>query len=326
MAERPHVLIVGAGFGGLWAARRLGGKPVDVTLIDRRNFHTFFPLLYQIAAAEVEAVEIAYPVRGILRRHPNVRFFMAEARELDPERRRLHTSRGTFPYDFLVVATGSAPHFFGIPGGDEHAFPLRTLEDGLALRNHILARFEKALQEKEPARRGTLRFVIVGGGPTGVEFAGALAELLFGPLAKDYPELRPDVSVVLVEARDRLLPEMPAKLGHYAARRLERMGVRVCLGARVREVTPAQVKLEGAPPLRTETVTWTAGMQGDPVARKWGLPTTRQGRVRVAPTLQVEGRPRVFVVGDLAHFEVRAEADPKERTAAGPEERTAAGP
>lgn len=311
MADRPRVLIVGAGFAGLWAARELGGEAADVTLIDRNNFHTFYPLLYQIGAAELEAVEIAYPVRGILRKHSNVRFFMAEARGLDLDGRAVETSRGRFPYDYLLLATGSVTHFFGVEGADRHAFPLRTLEEGLALRNHILARFEGAVREEDPAKRSRgLRFVIVGGGPTGVEFAGALAELVFGPLAKDFREVREEVSVVLVEARERLLPEMPERLGRYASRRLEKMGVELRLGGSVRRVTPEAVHLEDGTGIPTRTVAWTAGVRGDPDAAGWGLPTGRQGRVGTLPTLQLEGWPEVYVAGDLAYLELEGEAPP----------------
>lgn len=309
MAERPRVLIVGAGFGGLWCARRLGGEPVSVTLIDRNNFHTFYPLLYQIAAAELEAVEIAHPVRGILRRHRNVRFRMAELRELDLEGRRARTSAGEMAYDHLVLATGSAAHFFGVPGANAHAFPLRTLEDALALRNHILTRFERALGSRDPAERSrALRFVIVGGGPTGVEFAGAVAELLQGPMAKDFPDLTVHASVVLLEGRDRLLSEMPEELSDYAARRLRRMGVEVRLETLVDRIEAGTVHLDGGAVIPTETVTWTAGVQGDPDAKSWGLPTGPQGRVPVTPTLELPGRPEVQVIGDLAYLEQDGDA------------------
>lgn len=311
MAARPRVLIVGAGFGGLWCARRLGGEPVSVTLVDRNNFHTFYPLLYQIAAAELEAVEIAHPVRGILRRHRNVRFRMAELRELDLDRRIATTSAGELAYDRLVLATGSAPHFFGVEGAGVHAFPLRTLEDALAQRNHILSRFERALATRDPVERArALRFVIVGGGPTGVEFAGAMAELLQGPMAKDFPELAAHFSVVLLEGLDRLLSEMPRKLSEYAAARLRRKGVEVRLETLVARVEARAVRLASGEAIPTETVTWTAGVRGDPDAERWGLPIGPQGRVRVEPTLELPGRPDVHVIGDLAYLEQDGDAPP----------------
>lgn len=284
---------------------------MEVTLIDRNNFHTFYPLLYQIGAAELEAVEIAHPVRAILRRHRNIRFLMAEARELDLEAQRLVTSRGELSYDHLVLATGSVAHFFGVDGAERYAFPLRTLEDGLAQRNHILSRFERGLDSRDPDTRArTLRFVIVGGGPTGVEFAGALVELLRGPMARDFPELAMHASVVLLEGRERLLPEMPRELGDYALRRLNSKGVDVRLHALVERVTPWAAVLADGERLPTETVTWTAGVRGDPDAERWGLPLGPQGRVRVEPTLQLPGHPEVRVIGDLAYVEQEGETVP----------------
>lgn len=304
MDDRPHVVILGAGFGGLWAARRLGGAPVDVTLLDRNNFHTFYPLLYQVGAAELEPTEIAKPVRGILRGRRNVRFLMAEARDVDPVERRVRTNRGELAYDHLILATGSASHFLGIEGAQAHAFPLRTLEEGLALRNHILGRFEKAAHlEDSEARRRALCFVVVGGGATGVEFAGALIELLRGPMAKDLPELAEEMSIVLVEAMGRLLPEMTEPLGEYAVARLREMGVDVRLESPVERVEPEGVRLAGGETLAAETVVWTAGVRGDPDAERWSLPLGKGGRVRVRPTLEVEGLLDVWAVGDLAYLE-----------------------
>ncbi len=297
------VLILGAGFGGLWAARALEGASFSVTLLDRNNYHTFLPLLYQVGAAELEPFAIARPVRTIVRRQDNLHFLMAEAKSVDLQNKVVRTSRGVHGYDYLVIATGSVPHDFGVAGVAEHAFPLKTLEDGVALRSHILARFEAAMHQPDGgSRKGALRFVIVGGGPTGVEFAGALAELVAGPLARDYPEIETQVSIVLVEARDRLLEGMPERLGRYALRRLERMGVDVRLGALVSEVTDQRVRLGDGTELRTETVAWTAGVRGSPDAAGWGLPLTMNGRVRVRPTLQVVGHADVYAVGDIAEF------------------------
>lgn len=303
--SRPRVVIVGAGFGGLWAARHLARAPADVLLIDRNNFHTFLPLLYQVAAAELEAPAIVYPVRAILRRLPNVDFAMAEVAGLDLDGRRVLTENGPIPYDYLVVATGSATHYFNVPGAQEHAFPLKTLQQAIALRNHIVARFERAAQEADPARqRRALTFVIVGGGATGVEFAGALAELIHGPLRRDYPRLDlSEVSVIVVEATDSLLAGLPAKLGRYAARRLRKMGIAVRLGAPVTRVRRDAVELADGTAIATETVVWTAGVRGDPAAERWGLPAGRGGRVPVQPTLQVPAHPEVYVIGDLAYLE-----------------------
>lgn len=305
MSEIPHVLIVGAGFGGLWAARALDGAPVRVTLVDRNNFHTFYPLLYQVGAAELDAVEIAQPVRKILRGQSNVRFRMAEVQDIDLDARVVTTDgqmEHEIPYDYLVLATGSTPHFFGIRGASEYAYTLRRLEDALAQRNHILTCFERAESESDAEeRRRLLRFVIVGGGPTGVEYAGALVELFKGPMVKDHPRISAgDAQVVLVEALEHLLSGMSGRLGDYALRRLRKMGVDVRLGAKVAEVTARSVHLEDGSEIPAETVVWTAGVQGEPAASRWGLPTAKGGRIPVRETLQVEGRPRVYVIGDSA--------------------------
>ncbi|MBI4539500.1 MAG: NAD(P)/FAD-dependent oxidoreductase [Gemmatimonadetes bacterium] len=303
--RRPRVVIVGAGFGGLWAARHLSGAAVDVLLIDRNNFHTFLPLLYQVAAAELDAPEILYPVRAILRKMPNVDFAMAEVTGIDLDRRLVHTHGAPISYEYLVLATGSVPHYFGVPGAQEHAFPLRSLEQAIDLRNHIVSRFERAAREADPGcRRRAVTFAIVGGGATGVEFAGALAELIRGPVRKDYPLLDPgEVSVILLEGQDRLLTGLPERLGGYALRRLRAMRVEVRLCAPVTEVAPDALHLRDGTTTATETVVWTAGVRGDPDAGCWGLPTGRGGRVPVEPTLQVRGRPEVYVIGDLAYLE-----------------------
>lgn len=302
---RPRVVIVGAGFGGLWAARTLARAPVDVVLIDRHNYHTFLPLLYQVAAAELEPEEIAYPVRGILRRLPNAAFVMAEVQEVDWSRRVVRTDGPAVPYDYLVLAIGSVAHYFGVPGAAEHAFPLKTLEEAIVLRNHILTCFERAAHDPDEAqRRARLTFTIVGGGPTGVEFAGALAELIHGPLVKDYPELDfREVRVILLEAQDALLPGLPSALQAYAQQRLQRMGVEVWLESPVRAITSQGVYVRNSLFIPTATVVWTAGVRGDPQAEVWGLPTLRNGRVPVEPTLQAPGHPETYIVGDLAYLE-----------------------
>ena len=303
--KHPRVVILGAGFGGLWAARTLADAPLDVTLIDRNNYHTFFPLLYQVAAAELEPEDIVYPVRSILRSLPNTHFCMGETQHVDFAARSVETDGRAVAYDFLILATGSVTHFFGVPGAAEHAFVLKTLEQGIALRNHILCCFERAMQEPDPARRRCLlTFAIVGGGPTGVEFAGALSELIRGPLARDYRGLDfRDVKVVLLEATKGLLSGLPAKLWSYAGDRLRRMGVEVRLGAIVSEVSGSSLGFNNGISIATETVVWTAGVRGDPMAQLWGLPVSKGGRVGVMPTLQLVDHPEVFITGDLAHVE-----------------------
>lgn len=304
MREHEQIIVVGAGFGGLWAARALARAPVTVTLLDKNNYHGFWPLLYQVAAAELEAEQIGYPIRRILRGRGNVSFVLSRVEELDLQAKSLRTENQKISYDYLVLALGSSSTFFNIPGADSYTFPLKTMEDGIALRNHILRCFELAAQEPNAAeRQRLLTFVVVGGGPTGVEYAGALAELIYGPLAKDYRELDvTEVSLVLVEMGGRLLAGMPEKLGRYAQARLRKMGVQVFLETTVTEVSADFVCFQDGSELPTRSVVWTAGVRGHPLAERWGLPVGRGGRVEVEPTLQLPGQPDVYVVGDLASF------------------------
>ena len=297
----PRVVIVGAGFSGLWAAQGLRHETLAITLLDKNNFHTFYPLLYQVAAAELGPTDIAYPVRSILR-DGCVRFRMAEVQGLDLDARRVDTSEGPIPYDVLVLAMGSVPAYFGVEGAEEYAFPLRDMDHALPLRREVLSRFEKASFEPDPdRRRALLTFVIVGGGPTGVEYAGALAELVHGPLLKDYPIIpRDEVRILLLEGSDRVLGGMAEKLGRYAIDRLRSRRVEVRLDTFVTRIRPEGVDLADGSEIRSETVVWTAGIQGDPLVGQWGLETGDAGRVIVEPTLQVPGRPEVFVAGDLA--------------------------
>jgi NADH dehydrogenase len=303
---RPRVVIVGAGFAGLWAVRELGrGPAADVVLIDRQNYHTFAPLLYQVATAMLEPEEIAYPVRSIVRRLPRAGFLMTDIRGIDLEARRVIGDAVMLPYDYLILGTGSVPYFFDVPGAREHAFPLKSLEDAVRLRNHVLWCFERAEREVDAARRRRLlTFAVIGGGPTGVEFAGALAELLHGPVIRDYPAMDArEVRVVLLEAEDHLLPGLPKSLGAYALARLRGMGIDARLRAQVTRVTAGEVQARGAEPIPTETVVWTAGVRGDPAAGSWNLAIGGQGRVTVLPTLQTRDHAEVYVVGDLAYLE-----------------------
>jgi len=304
-STRPRVVIAGAGFGGLAAARALAHSAVEVTIVDRNNYHTFPPLLYQVAAGELEPGDIAYPVRTILRKIPNARFIMAETRRVDLTRRLLETDGPAIPYDFLILATGTVDHFFGIPGAAEYAFSLKSLEHAITLRNHILGCIEQADLEVDAATcHRLLSFAIVGGGPTGVETAGALAELLQGPVRKDFPRL--DLSragITLIEAAARLLPTLPEPLGNYAAKRLGQMGVSVRLECPVERITPNEVYLQNGEVIPACTTVWAAGVRGDPQAETTGLPIAARGRVAVEPTLQIPDHPEVYVVGDLAYFE-----------------------
>lgn len=300
--DPPRVVIVGAGFGGLWAARSLAKEPVQALIVDRNNYHTFLALLYQVAAAELEAEDIAYPVRSILWKFPNVDFVLAHARRIDLLNRAIETDGETISYDYLILAAGSISHFFGIPGVETHAYGLKTLEEAVALKNHIICSFEQAARETDEDRRGRLlSFVIVGGGATGVEYAGALSELVHGPLTRDYRTIDfSAVRIILVEASNSLVANMPERVRAYTLVRLREMGIDVRLGAKVREVTPEAVILMGQEAIPTQTVVWTAGVRGEPIAGLSGLPVERDGRVPVLPTLQAPGHPEVYVVGDAA--------------------------
>jgi NADH dehydrogenase len=306
--RRARVVILGAGFGGLWTARALRRASVDVTFTDRNNFHTFLPLLYQVGAAELEPFAIARPVRTIIRGQRNLRFLHATVTLVDPRRKVVHTDRGVHGYDYLVLALGTVAFDFDVPGVREHSYPLKTLEDGITLRSRVLSRFETAMHEPDrDRRRGILGFLVIGGGPTGVEYAGALSELVRGPLARDYPDVVEDVSITLLEGSDRLLGAMPEDLGRYARKRLERMGLVVRCGAFAQEVGPDGVVVaadDGEQRFGGETVAWTAGVRGAPEVASSGLPVGRGGLVEVEDTLQVAGFPGVFVVGDLAHMAI----------------------
>jgi NADH:ubiquinone reductase (H+-translocating) len=303
MVQRPRVVIIGAGFAGLWAARALAHAQMDVLVLDRNNYHTFFPLLYQVAAAELEPEDIVYPVRSLLRGQKNTRFLMNEVTGIDLSARQVKTNAAVFPYDYLVLALGSSPRFFGVSGAAEHTFQLKGLGPAIELRNQILSRFELALQQSDPIRRrNLLTFAIVGGGPTGVEFSGALAELIRGPLAKDYPALDPgEMHVILLEATERLLPAFPERLAAYAEKRLKKMGVEIRMNAAVSQITVQGMQLKDGSRIGSDTVVWTAGVQGRPVEAD--LPRLKNGQVQVLPTLQSREHPEVYIIGDLAHLE-----------------------
>ena len=304
-SDKPRVVIVGAGFGGLWATKALRRAPVEVIPIDRNNYHAFFPLLYQVGAAELAPDNIAKPVRSILRRIRNASFYMAEVTQLDLESKSVHAGGRIVPYDYLILATGSVTNYFGVPGAAEYAFPLRTLEQGVELRNQILTQFERAASEaNDDDRRRMLTFTIVGGGPTGVEFSGALSELIHGSLHRDIPTLDMDaVKVILLEATDSLLSSFPRALRDYTLKRLYKLKVDVRLGSAVSRVTADAVHLKEGTVIPTETVIWTAGVRGGEQEGAWGLPIGKGGRVPVLPTLQVEGHPEVYAVGDLSYIE-----------------------
>jgi NADH:ubiquinone reductase (H+-translocating) len=302
MAELPLVVIVGAGFGGLTLARRLAKAPVRVLLIDRNNYHLFSPLLYQVATAMLDPAEIAQPVRKLIRGQRNCDFLQAEVRDLDFSGRQVITDRGRVRWDYLVLATGSATNYFGNASLKERSYGLKQLPDGLSLRNRVLDRFERSRwEESVEARRTMLSFAIIGGGPTGVELAGALAELIHLVLRKDFRGLDVgETRVTLVEGGDRLLPAFHPSLSEAAARSLRRKRVDVRLGTLVEEVHPGEVVLQDGTSLAADTVVWTAGVRASELGERTGVELGRHGQVPVGPTLQLEGHPNVFVIGDAA--------------------------
>ena len=307
----PRVVIVGAGFGGLRAARALAKSPVRVTLLDRNNYHLFQPLLYQVATASLSADEIAQPVRAILGRQRNLDFRMAEVRGVDLDERVLDTSGGPIPYDMLVLAAGGVTNTFGLELVERNGLGMKDVADAQAIRSHILRLVEEALDEHNPARlRAMLTFVVAGGGPTGVESAGAIAELVHNVLPRDYPgEHLSQARVVLLEAAGRLLPAMPESLADHTLRTLQQKEVEVRFGAAVSGFDGRVVQLKGGEEIPARTLIWAAGIKAAGLVSALPLDKGSQGRVKVEPTLQVPGRPEVFVIGDAAYL-LDAEGQP----------------
>ena len=299
----PHVVIVGGGFGGLYAAKALARLPVRITVVDRRNHHLFQPLLYQVATAALSPGEIGAPIRSILRRYSNVRVFMDEARSVDLAGRRVVLTDEALAYDYLILATGASHSYFGHDEWAPLAPALKTIEDALEIRRRLLSAYEAA--EREPddtVRRTLLTFVVVGGGPTGVELAGAIADIARLTLKHDFRAIDPAQSrVMLLEAAPRVLPTFPEDLSASAERQLRALGVEVRTRAAVTLITPEAVYV-GDEPIPTRTALWAAGVAASPLARTLGVPLDRSGRLPVEPDLTVPGRAEVYVIGDLALF------------------------
>jgi NADH dehydrogenase len=306
---QPHVVVIGGGFGGLEAARALDGAPVRVTLVDRHNYHLFQPLLYQVATASLSPGDIASPIRWILRRQQNVQVLLADARGIDPAARRVvldpgpSGTEGSLDYDYLIVTAGAAHSYFGHPQWAARAPGLKTLDDALEMRRRVLLAFEAAEREADPARQNRLlTFVIVGGGPTGVELAGALAEIARHSLPKDFRNIHPESArILLVEGGPDLLPAFPEKLRHASRTALERLGVEVRTGAMVTDIDDDGVVVEGSR-ISAQTILWAAGVAASPLAKSLGVPLDRAGRVTPAPTLAVPNHPEIFVAGDICAF------------------------
>ncbi len=302
---QPNVVIVGAGFGGLRAARILRNAPVHITLIDKNNYHLFQPLLYQVATAGITPDEIAYPIRKTIQNQKNIDFILAEVKSVDFTNKHINTSAGDIPYDYLILAIGGQTNYFGLNSVAEKAIGLKDLDDAVEARNHILNIFEKAVQQKDPdIRRAMLTFVIVGGGPTGVESAGALSELIRLVLIKDYPSLNiKDVRILLLEALDKLLAPFPEHLREYASKVLWNKHIEVRFGAGVIDFDGQKVTLKGGEIIPAYTLLWTAGIRIANLANFLGVQQTRQGRIIVEPTLQILQHPDVYIIGDAAYLE-----------------------
>lgn len=307
-----RIVIVGGGFAGLYAAKALRKADADVTLIDRRNFHVFQPLLYQVATAGLSPGDIAYPLRLVLRNQPNTRVLVGEMRGLDTEQRKVLLQDGEIGYDTLICATGATHSYFGNDAWERFAPGLKTIEDATEIRGRLFFAFEAAEREMDPRRRiAWLTFVIVGAGPTGVELAGALAEISNDSLRGQFRTIQPsDARILLADSSDRVLPPYPAELSADAERQLVALGVRPISRSKVVAIDEDGVTLEteeGQRRIEAKTVLWAAGVRGSPVggmvAAATGAQLDRAGRVLVAPDLTVPGHPEIFVLGDLAHLE-----------------------
>ena len=304
-------MIIGGGFGGLYTAKGLGSKPVRVTLIDRKNYHNFQPLLYQVATAGLSPGEIAVPIRGILRNHRNIEVLLGEIRDIDLERKVVHLPATDFeddhgkptdlPYDYLVLATGASHNYFGHTEWEALAPGLKTIEDATEIRRRVLLAFE--LAERSARLDGAqepINFVVVGAGPTGVELAGTLVEIARRVLASDFRSINPArARVILVEAGPRVLAAYPEDLSHSAESQLRKLGVEVIVNGKVTQIGPDHVEI-GNEPIPSAVTLWSAGVAASPLGRKLGVAVDRAGRVLVGPELTVPGYPNVFVLGDLA--------------------------
>ena len=303
LRRRPRVVIVGSGFGGLSCARKLDGAPVDVLLLDRHNYHLFTPLLYQVATGLLNPSDIAYPLRAIFRRSRNVRFRQATVERVDLGRRMVGLTGGAeLPFDYLVLASGSVDNYFGNQAVARASIGLKALEDATRMRNHVLTCLERADAEADPqARRALLTFVVVGGGPTGVECSGALAELMDIVAGKDYHQVsRDEIRIILVEGGDRLLNAFSPHLGHYAQRVLARRGVDIRVRALVKDADARSVTLADGTTIACETIIWSAGVRPNDAAADASLPRFRNHRITLDPWLRIPGATGVYAIGDVA--------------------------
>jgi NADH:ubiquinone reductase (H+-translocating) len=302
MAEPNHVVILGAGFGGIGALKKLRNANVRITIIDKRDYHTFQPLLYQVATDELGPTEVGFPIRELLHGHDNITFHQAAAKSIDLVKKLVVTdSVGPIQYDYLVLALGAMVNFFHTPGADQYAFPLYTMEDAIRLKEHILKTFEAVDKNPGLIDDGALTFCVVGGGPTGVELAGALVELLRDELKEDYPNLPVDkAQVFLYDHSPHLLATFAPRLESYAQKALEERGVKVHTGTGVSKIGPASIELSTGATVKTHTTVWAAGLQANPIVSSLGVELVHGGRIPVGPDLQVKDHPGVFAIGDIA--------------------------
>jgi len=298
----PHIVIIGAGFGGLNVARQLKDAPVRITLIDRQNYHLFQPLLYQVAIAGLLPSQIAYPLRTIFRRQKNLTFQMGEVTAIDFDARYVRTNGSVIAYDYLVIAVGAETNFFGMETVERIGFQVKDIHSAISTRNHLLKMFEQASREADAdKRRALLTFAVVGGGPTGVETAGALAELISHVMVKDYPLLNlEEARVLLIEAADHLITAYPHELRHATFELLRRKKVEILLNAKLADYNGQYVTLGDGSQIAAHTLIWTAGVRASPMLNSLGVEQAGAGRVRVEPTLQMPRHPEVFVLGDAA--------------------------
>jgi NADH dehydrogenase len=292
--------VVGAGFGGLTFVRQFPSDLAQITVIDRQNHHVFQPLLYQVATAGLAATDIAHPIRGVFGGRPNLNVLMSEVTAIDFANRTVRHARGELHYDYLVLAVGATTSYFGHPEWEEFAPGLKSLDDALRIRRMILSSLERAETENDPAKRdAAMTIVIVGGGPTGVELAGAFAELTHRVVAKDFDHINPrNVRVLLIQGGPRVLPTFHEKLSESALRQLQKLGVEVRLGHHVESIRPGEVVV-GGETIRSDNIVWAAGVSAEPLTRRLGLETDRGGRIKVLPDLSVPGYPEAFAIGDI---------------------------
>lgn len=303
--KKPRIVIVGAGFGGVKLAKLFAKDDVEVMLVDRHNFHLFQPLLYQVSTAVLSTDEIAYPIRTFFRKNKNVEFFMAKAQGVDQQRKVLLTNHGEIAYDYLILAAGATTNFFGMENVEKNSYGMKTLQEAIHIRNHVIHMFERANkhEDNEEVRRRMLSFVVVGGGPTGIEEAGAISELI-GIQKKEYHNLDfNEVSVTLIEATDSVLPMMAPNLRDYTVKVLRKKGVNVMLNTQVIDYDGKTLKLKDGREIPTQTVIWAAGVKAVPFIANCGSEVDRAGRVIVNEKLQVDGATDVFAIGDCAHFQ-----------------------